>query len=131
MKKIILVQLFFLALSFCLFAEEMVNIGRQKNIDISQVESSEVWLRVDYTGSISGVCGIKLESSLPISQVFQEVEFDKKAEKIDEFSASFSLTPSRYVDWLILKVASGESLKSVLKRLNMTLLASSVPCKTE
>jgi len=132
MKKILLVKLFVLA-SFAVLADrfEEIDVSGQQNVDLSEVDSSLVWLRQDYTGPISGYCGLVLNSSLPMATILEKLEMDRQPSELSTNSASFTLTPYQYVDRVKLKVISGESLESTLKQLGASLTVSSVRCDSQ
>lgn len=135
LKKVLFVKLFTL-ISFSLFAHGMneddfftVNLGEWNSMDISDVDKSSVQIRLDYPGYISGNCAVKLDTTVSMTELLKNFNFNKEPVEVSEKSATYNFRRNLYVDYITFEVISGKSLKSVLSELGASLRVSVVPCE--
>lgn len=134
MKKTIIGALFILSTSLSLSAGnefEEVFVKPYK-ISLSEQSFTDLWLRWDYAGPISGFCRLELSTDGSIETILQELDFDgREIFYKDANNAQFKLQYSTYVDWIRLSVKSGETLKSTLENLGLSLSVRVLPCEPE
>lgn len=134
MKHAIIVGLFALTLPFSLFAaSEFEEVYVQPYpVGLSDIDSSELWLRWDYAGHISGFCRLELSAHGPLEPILNELDFNGREPYFkDAHNIRFKLHYSTYVDWIQVKVNSGETLKNLLQQLGTSLFARVLPCEPE
>ena len=112
-----------------------------KNYDFSENQTSQVRLRIEYPGVISGNCAVKLQNSsdsgVTIEAVLKELDFSyeygggRNVVQVllsNDHEALMAFHDSRYTDAINVKVRSGQSFRDLLSHLKTTLSGSVVRC---
>lgn len=132
LRKLFPILLASLIPSLLLAAEyEWIQVQNLERVDLSEVDASTVYLRQDYTGSISGYCGIELDSTIPMQTVLDAFSFDLQPIEVTSATAHFSFPTYRYVVILEVRTGSSATMKDVLAKLGTSLHARAVSCETE
>lgn len=104
----------------------------QPEVLLSDLCEAQVNLRVDYSGHISGICGLSLSFDnkyVPMDYIWDSIRIGYGGLRRGH-TIEVPLHGERYVEWVNVETVSGKSMKDVFTVLGTRFTVSAIPCAT-